>query len=577
MPLTPHALAVLLTATLVAVLAPLGPARAQTPGAYVQIEAHRDPVTARERAADWASDLPGISVFALPSGWSAIALGPYGTEAAARAALVELRAARRIPGDSYLTAATDYDRRIGGAGGMPPSLATALPEADPPEAVTAPAPEPAPEPEPEPATETLAEARAAERALDRPAREDIQRALAWFGHYPGTIDAAFGPGTRRAIAAWQAAARQPETGVLRSAERTALLDAWQAERDRLGLEEVTEAEAGIRVALPLGLVRRAGTEPPFVRYEGVDNGTVILLLSQPGDALTLRAFYDIFQSLEAMPSDGPRRIDADAFAIEGRADGRTATAAAELEDGWVKGWLVAWPRAEDATMARALPALRDSFTALDGGLPRATGPAPGDDLLGGVALRRPLRAASGVFVAAIRVELDQRGPVARAWASRSAASRSVARVPPPFTAAMRSATQAWKQCVGPSIAGLKRPPSNPAAKRPRCMPSTTPISSMKTLSTAVGVAGAQPGSVSAGVVEVDMFHACGHGPRLQDDGEGVVAVHAEQHVGIERDIFRAFVPLGQVPRNRGRPFRRAAQLAIDQRALARIPPGASIW
>jgi peptidoglycan hydrolase-like protein with peptidoglycan-binding domain len=354
MPLTPHALAALLATILAVVLAPLGPARAQAPGAYVQIEAHRDPATARERAADWARDLPGISVFALPSGWSAIALGPYRTEAAARAALVELRAARRIPGDSYLTDATAYDRRIGGTGGTPPSLAPAPPLADPTEAVIAPGPAPAPAP----ATETLAEARAAERALDTNARADIQRALAWFEHYPGTIDAAFGPGTRRAIAAWQAAAGRPETGVLRSVERTALLAAWRAERDRLGLEEVTEAEAGIRVALPLGLVRRAGTEPPFVRYRGDDNGTVVLLLSQPGDALTLRAFYDIFQSLEAMPSDGPRRIDAGAFAIEGRDADRTAVAAAELDDGWVKGWLVAWPRAEDATMARALPALR---------------------------------------------------------------------------------------------------------------------------------------------------------------------------------------------------------------------------
>ncbi|MBL4559136.1 MAG: hypothetical protein JKP98_25010 [Rhodobacteraceae bacterium] len=120
--------------------------------------------------------LPGVGVFALPNGWHAIALGPYPDEAAARAALRELRASRRIPGDSYVAAAADYVRRLDPSGsGAPPPAA-----APPPVAV-------APEP-----VESLAQARAAETRLSRDERQDIQRALTWFGHYEGGIDAAFG-------------------------------------------------------------------------------------------------------------------------------------------------------------------------------------------------------------------------------------------------------------------------------------------------------------------------------------------------------------------------------------------------
>ncbi|MBL4559135.1 MAG: hypothetical protein JKP98_25005 [Rhodobacteraceae bacterium] len=107
---------------------------------------------------------------------------------------------------------------------------------------------------------------------------------------------------------------------MRRAERATLLAAWQAERDRLGLEEVTEVAAGLRLTLPLGLVRRIGAEPPFIRYEGPD-GVTVLLLSQPGDSLTLQAFFDIFQDLAVLPPDGPRTIGENAFRIEGR-DGK---------------------------------------------------------------------------------------------------------------------------------------------------------------------------------------------------------------------------------------------------------------
>jgi hypothetical protein len=384
MPHPPRALAIVLL--LLGLAAPLltpGAARAQD-AALVQIEAHRDAATARARAAEWARTLPGAAAWRLPSGWHAIVLGPYADAPTARAALTELRAAGLIPGDSYLTVPGDYLGPLEGSVADAPPAALAPPAAVAPPAVDA-------------AGETLAEARAAERALDRDARAAIQTALAWFGHYTGAIDAAFGPGTRAAIAAWQTARGAEPTGVLRRAERAALLADWREDRDRLGLQEVTEA--GLSIDLPLGMVRRVAVDPPFVRYEGAD-GLIILLLSQPGDALTLRAFYDIFQSLALIPATGPREIGDRSFSIEGRDGGAAAVAEAAVAGDWVKGWLVAWPAGSDQLMDRLPALLRDSFRPLpDAGLPRIAGPAPGADHLGGVAIRRPDRAASGVFVA----------------------------------------------------------------------------------------------------------------------------------------------------------------------------------
>jgi hypothetical protein len=44
---------------------------------WVQIEARPTEPQALERAQDYAARLPNVNGFALPSGWYAIALGPY--------------------------------------------------------------------------------------------------------------------------------------------------------------------------------------------------------------------------------------------------------------------------------------------------------------------------------------------------------------------------------------------------------------------------------------------------------------------------------------------------------------------
>lgn len=413
---------------------------------WIQIEAKNSRAAAEGRARDWALDLPDVSGHALASGWFAIALGPYAAEEAA-ARLGELRAEGRVPGDSFIADGRLYRGRF-----WPPegeAVAVAEPPADPqpvppvsvqpipaeppvaavPPVATEPTPPVAsappvaadPVPPAETPTETLADARRAEAALTREERMDIQRALQWGGVYTSAIDGAFGPGTRSAIAAWQVAQGAEGTGVLLSDQRLALVGGWQADLAELGLEPVRDEEAGIEIALPLGLVAFDRYTPPFVQYAARgDSGMQIWLISQPGDQDALYALYDLVQSLAVLPPEGPRNRHPRGFEIAGSNAETEGWAQAELVRGAIRGFLVTARTADAARTTRVLQAMKSSFRAygdrvLDPGL------VPLDEatragLLAGVEVRRPDRSASGFYA-------DARGHVLTAAANVEGCAR----------------------------------------------------------------------------------------------------------------------------------------------------------
>ncbi|MFN3642022.1 MAG: serine protease [Gemmobacter sp.] len=355
---------------------------------WIQIEAQPSEREALARLQAWAGAFPDVSAYALTTGWFGIVLGPYAADdAALRLGL--LRDDRLIPGDSFLADGRNFRARIG------PQSDTPAPPAPAPTVVTE--------------GETLADARRDEAALDRPAREEIQTALAWFGHYAAAIDGAFGPGTRAAIGAWQAAEGAEATGVLTARQRTALIAAWRAGVAELGLTRVTEAEAGIEIDLPLGLVAFAGYEPPFVQYTPRgDSGVRVVLISQPGDQGALFALYDLLQAAEMVPPDGPRERRARSFEIRGSNAMVETYAYAELTGGLIKGYLLSWRTPDAVRMGRVLAAMRGSFRAIgDRALDPALeplDPAVKAGMMTGLEPRRPARERSGAFV-------DARGTV----------------------------------------------------------------------------------------------------------------------------------------------------------------------
>ncbi len=359
-----------------------GPGRAQD-GAWLQIEARPTEEAAGERAADYATRLPNVAGFRLGSGWYAIALGPY-LPAVARAELARLRSEGAIPRDSFVADGQGYAGQFWPPG-TDTALATpvALPETNPPESTG----------------ETAAEARAAERQLTRPEREEIQRALQILGFYRSGIDGAFGPGTRRAIADWQAASAFDPTGLLTTAQRQALVGGIREALDSLGMERVADSQAGIEIVLPTREVSFAGYDAPFARYDGAN--AQVLLISQAGDAATLRGLYEVMQTLEIVPLEGERSIGRSSFTLAGQNDRITSYTYAALEGEAVKGFTLVWPADDTFRHKLVLDQMRSSFKAVAGVvLPDTAGDKTLErpDLLAGLQIRQPDISVSGFFV-----------------------------------------------------------------------------------------------------------------------------------------------------------------------------------
>ena len=388
----------LFAAVLIFIASLARPALAQE-AAWVQIEAHPSLITARERASRFAARLADVNGFALGGGWYAIALGPY-TRPDAERVLRVYRLQGQIPQDSYVVGSEDFGQQFWPVGeNLLDSGSVPAPEA--------PAAEAAPEPEPQPADETPAEARRSERLLTGAERRDLQIALKAAGYYAAAIDGAFGRGTRAAMSDWQAARGYEPTGVLTTGQRRALMDEYNAPLISVGMRAHTDRRAGIAMQMPMDAVRFSHYESPFAHYDAAGElGARVLLISQPGDRATLYGLYDIMQTLEIVPLEGPRARDGDSFTLEGRNGDIVSYTEAALENGRVKGFTLIWPAGDEERRRRVLAEMKTSFERLDGVLdPAAGAEAPQEvDLVSGLEVRKPKRARSGFYV-------DSRGAV----------------------------------------------------------------------------------------------------------------------------------------------------------------------
>lgn len=376
---------------------------------WVQIEAQPSLTAAHEAARGYAADLPDVNGFALGAGWYGVLLGPYTREDAARVLQV-YRTERRIPRDSYLQVTSRLREQFWPVGANILQRGTVAeapvapePDAAPAQVATAaPAPEPQPEPQAEPVVdETPAEAQRSEAALSRDEKADLQIALRWAGYYNSAIDASFGRGTRGAMAAWQLDRGYDPTGILTTRQRAELLAAYNAPLTSVGMQRVVNSDAGIEMQLPMAAVAFDRLEPPFAHYDSVDgSGIRVMLISQPGDQATLYGLFDILQTLEIIPIEGPRERKRDSFVIEGFGQDIATYAEAVLEDGEIKGFILVWPGEDEDRRTRVLAAMRDSFERLSGVLdPTAGGDAVQDvNLVSGLSVRTPRLTRSGFYV-----------------------------------------------------------------------------------------------------------------------------------------------------------------------------------
>ncbi len=357
---------------------------------WVQIAARPTLAEATDFARSAAARLSGVHGFYLGNGFYAIAVGPFDRPAAERARL-RLLSTAAIPSDSYVTSDGIYDRQfwpIGGGIAAPAPIAPTPPT----ETVISALPD-----------ETPREARNSESQLTRSERETLQRALQWAGFYNASIDGAFGRGTRAAMEAWQIANAMEPTGILTTRQRAELIRQYNAVLDALDLQTVRDDEAGIAMLVPNAAVAFTEYQPPFVKFEASGDlpDARVLFISQQGDSETLRGLFEIMQSLDIIPVEGPRSVRSDRFVIEG-ADARILSyTQAQLIDGAIKGFTLVWPADDRAAYDRLLPEMQASFTALDGVLDPDIVPVSEDqsiDMIAGLAIRQPQLSRSGFYV-----------------------------------------------------------------------------------------------------------------------------------------------------------------------------------
>lgn len=363
---------------------------------WVQIEAHPNLQVARNRAQDYAARLADVNGFSLGGTWYGILLGPYLREDAQRVLQI-YRGDRLIPSDSFIAYSGNLREQFWpeGANVLNRGVATApIPQTDPPATL--------PDTPTAPSDETPAEARRSERLLTGEQRRELQIALRSAGFYNSVIDGSFGRGTRQSMSDWQVNNGFEASGILTTAQRKVLMDQYNEPLISVGMERVSDRQAGIEMDLPAGVVEFDRYEPPFAHYEASsdDLAAKVLLISQPGTQATLYGLYDIMQTLEIVPLDGHRERGRNNFTLEGHGEAFTSYTEARLENGEIKGFTLLWPNGDEARRQRVLETMKASFTRTQGVLdPAAGGDAVQNvDLVAGLEVRKPRLSRSGFYV-----------------------------------------------------------------------------------------------------------------------------------------------------------------------------------
>ncbi|QEW19340.1 hypothetical protein LA6_001524 [Marinibacterium anthonyi] len=390
---------------------------AQEENVWVQIEAHPSLTVAEERARRYAAEMPDVNGFALGGSWYGIALGPYAPEDA-RQVLQVYRAEGKIPRDSYITGTRTYGRRFYPIGVGPEGTAPAPLDAQPLASNPGPAAPDTPAPVGQ-VDETPAEARVSERLLTAQDRMDLQRAMQWGGFYNAGIDGAFGAGTRRSMGDWQVANGYEPTGILTTRQRAVLMEQYNQPLTSVGMTRQSDIRAGIAMQMPLGVVAFAKYQSPFAHYDATtDDGIRLLLISEPGESDTLYGLYDILQTLDIVPLDGPRERTRTGFTIEGRNARMVTHVEASLQDDEIKGFILTWPTGDERRRARVLAEMKTSFTRLPGTLDPLAGAEQEQnvDLVSGLEVRKPSVTGSGFFV-------DRQGSVVTSAATVASCGR----------------------------------------------------------------------------------------------------------------------------------------------------------
>jgi hypothetical protein len=370
---------------------------------WIQIEAQPSLLEAETRARIYAQEFPDTQAHSIGSGWYAITLGPL-PEDQADLRMSQLRARAAIPRDSFLATGANYRQRIYPIGPAPAALTpeqTAEASVAQEEATQVSVVETPESASPEQADETLTEARASEGLLSRDEKMDLQRYLQWAGYYNSTIDASFGRGTRRSMAAWQSDNGHEDTGVLTTAQREQLRAQYFAIFDGLGLETHRDLEASISIDLPKEVVAFDAYAAPLAHFKSQEASSPahVFLISAAGNRGDLAAIYGVLPTLSIVPMNIEKSLNNDRFVITGAGTTTRAFITASHKGGEIKGFGLIWPNQNEEQFDRLVAHMRKSFDTFSGTLDPSLSVAINDpETEFGVAIRKPAFVKSAVFV-----------------------------------------------------------------------------------------------------------------------------------------------------------------------------------
>ncbi len=379
---------------------------------WIQIEAQPSLLEAETRARIYAQEFPDTQAHSIGSGWYAITLGPL-PEDKADLRMSQLRARAAIPRDSFLATGANYRQRIYPIGSTPAAVTpaqTVEAEVVQEEATQVSVVETAESAASEQASpeqsiyvpdETLSVARASEGLLSREEKMDLQLYLQWAGYYNSTIDASFGRGTRRSMAAWQTDNGHEDTGVLTTAQREQLRAQYFAIFNGLGLETHRDLEAGISIDLPKEVVAFDAYAAPLAHFKSQDASSPaqIFLISAAGNRGDLAAIYRVLPTLSIVPMNIEKSLNKDRFVITGAGTSTRAFITASHKGGEIKGFGLIWPNQNEEQFDRLVAHMRKSFETFSGTLDPSLSVAINDpETEFGVAIRKPAFVKSAVFV-----------------------------------------------------------------------------------------------------------------------------------------------------------------------------------
>lgn len=379
---------------------------------WIQIEAQPSLLEAETRARIYAQEFPDTQAHSIGSGWYAITLGPL-PEDEADLRMSQLRARAAIPRDSFLATGANYRQRIYPIGPAPAAVTAAQTfeaEVIQEEATQVSVVETAESAAPEQASpeqsitvpdETLSQARESEGLLSPDEKMDLQRYLQWAGYYNSTIDASFGRGTRRSMAAWQTDNGHEDTGVLTTAQREKLRAQYFAIFAGLGLETHRDLEAGISIDLPKEVVAFDAYAAPLAHFKSQDASSPaqIFLISAAGNRGDLAAIYGVLPTLSIVPMKIEKSLNKDRFVITGEGTSTRAFITASHKGGEIKGFGLIWPNQNEEQFDRLVAHMRKSFETFPGTLDPSLSVAINDpETEFGVAIRKPAFVKSAVFV-----------------------------------------------------------------------------------------------------------------------------------------------------------------------------------